>query len=31
MTGRPTLVLLPGLLCDDRLWIPVGRDTFGRC
>jgi hypothetical protein len=22
MTGRPTLVLLPGLLCDDRLWKP---------
>lgn len=22
MTDRPTLVLLPGLLCDDRLWKP---------
>ena len=22
MTDRPMLVLLPGLLCDDRLWKP---------
>lgn len=22
MTHRPTLVLLPGLLCDERLWKP---------
>ena len=22
MTDRPHLLLLPGLLCDDRLWKP---------